>query len=145
MKQIKEIYLITLLAGVLCLALLPASEGFAADENPCSEDIAKFCPDVKPSDRVALMDCLETHESKLSDSCKLYEARLEGRRGEQRETINQQKVILQACKDDAVKFCQDVNPTSGGLESCLNAHENELSNACSESIKTAKGEKRKTQ
>jgi len=145
MKQIKGIYLITLLAGVLCLGLMPGSDGFAADRNACSEDIAKFCPDVKLSDRGAVIDCLEAHENELSDACKALEERMGGGRTESREITRQQKAVLQACKDDAVKFCKDVNPAGGGILGCLNAHENELSAACSESIKTAKGEKRKTQ
>ncbi len=91
------------------------------------------------------MDCLEAHESKLTDPCKAYKERIRGNRVESREITGQQKAILQACKDDVVKFCKDVNAAiSGAIETCLNVHEDELSTACRESIKTAKGEQKKT-
>ena len=145
MNQIKEICLIILLAGVLCLGLMLVTEGFAADKNPCSDDIAKFCPDVQPSDRGAIMNCLEAHENELSDTCRDYEVKMEGTRGERREFVRQQRAIYLSCKGDVAIFCKDVDPKEGGILKCLNEHGKELSAPCQESLSRAKGEEKKTQ
>ncbi len=145
MRQIKSVCRMTLLVGVLCLVLIPGTKGFAADTNPCSDDIAKFCPNVQPNDRGAIMDCLETHESELSDACKAYEERMGGSRVESREIRRQYKAILQTCKNDVAKFCKDVDPLKGGFVNCLNEHEKGLSETCRESLNRIKGEEKKTQ
>lgn len=144
MKQIIRLYLATLVAGLLCMGLIFGNNASSAEKNPCSQDIAKFCKDVKP-DRRAIMDCLEEHENELSDACKDYEARLEGKRGEAAEQIRQYKAFLQTCKEDVSKFCKDVNPANGGIEKCLDEHADNLSTPCSASLKAVKGEKKKTQ
>jgi hypothetical protein len=144
MKQINRFYLATLVAGLFFLGLMFGSNASAADKNPCSEDIAKFCKDAK-SDRRSIMECLEEHENELSDACKDYEATMGGSRVESREKTRHYKAFLQACKGDVSKFCKDVNPANGGIEKCLNEHQNELSTPCSESMKTVKGERKKTQ
>jgi hypothetical protein len=38
------------------------------------------------------------------------------------------------CKDDAAKFCKDVQPGEGRIMQCMKEHENELSPACKERI-----------
>jgi Cysteine rich repeat len=144
LKQINRFCLATLVAGLLCMGLILGNNATAAEKNPCSQDIAKFCKDVKP-DRRAIMDCLEEHENELSDACKDYEARLEGKRGEATEQIRQYKAFLQACKDDVAKFCREVNPANGGIEKCLDKHADNLSTPCSASLKAVKGEIKKTQ
>ncbi len=144
MKQINRFYLATLVAGLLCMGLIFGNNASGADKNPCSEDIAKFCKDVKPDMR-AIMDCLEEHENELSDACKDYEATLGGTRVESREKTRQYKAFLQACKEEASKFCKDVNPANDGIEKCLDEHAGNLSTPCSASLKAVKGEKKKTQ
>jgi hypothetical protein len=84
MKQINRFCPAILVAGLLCLGLMFGTNASAADKNPCSEDIAKFCKDVKPDIR-SIMDCLEEHENKLSDACKDFEATMGGSRVESRE------------------------------------------------------------
>jgi hypothetical protein len=110
----------------------------AADRNPCSEDIAKFCKDVKPGQR-ALMECLEEHETQLSDACKDYEARMGGARIESREALYQQMWIRQACRDDVTKFCNDVKSGSDGIATCLKEHASELSIPCRDAVKVTRG------
>jgi hypothetical protein len=144
MNQINRFYLSTLIAGLLCLGLIWGNNATAAEKNPCSEDIAKFCKDVKPDGR-AIMDCLEKHENELSDACRDYEARLEGKRAEAMEQVRQYKAFLQACEDDVAKFCREANPANAGIEKCLNEHQKELSTPCSQVLKTVKGERKKTQ
>jgi hypothetical protein len=113
-------------------------DAFAADQNPCSEDIAKFCKDVKPG-WGATMDCLERHESQLSDACKDYEAKMEKPRMESREVAGQQMRVRQACRDDVAKFCNDVTSGSVGIATCLKEHANELSMPCRDAMKAARG------
>ena len=125
--------------GALFIAgLMFGVEAFAADQNPCSEDIAKFCKDVKPGRR-AMMSCLERHESQLSDACKDYEAKMERPRVESREQAMQQMRVRQACRDDVTKFCGDAKPGGGGIATCLKERVNELSAPCKDAMEAAKG------
>ena len=144
MNQIKVIFLIILFTGVVSTGLMPATGGFAADKNPCSDDIAKFCPDIRPGDRGAIMKCLEAHENELSNMCRDYEAKMEGTRGERGEFVRQQRAIYLSCKGDVDIFCKDVDPKDGGFLKCLKEHGKELSAPCQESLRRAKGEEKKT-
>jgi len=130
-------------ASFLCFGLMSEINVFAADQNPCSADIANFCKDVKPG-RGAIMKCLEQHENQLSDACRAYEATMEKTRVESREAKMHQMRIRQACKDDMAKFCKDAGPAQGGSIKCLKEHENELSTPCNESIKVMQADKEKT-
>jgi hypothetical protein len=144
MKQIYRLYLATLVAGLCCLGLMFSTHVFAADKNPCAEDMAKFCKNLEPGTN-AMMDCLEEHESELSDVCKDYEAKMGGSRVEMREAVREEKKFSQNCKDDIAKFCKSVNPGQGGLARCMEEHVNELSAPCSESVKALKDERKKTE
>ncbi len=108
-------------------------------KNPCSEDIAKFCKDVKASNRRAMMDCLEKHESQLSDACKDYEAQAENTRMETREVAMQQLKVRQVCKNDMSKFCNDSKLGFDGLTACLRGHGSEVSAPCKDALDQAKG------
>jgi hypothetical protein len=107
---------------------------FAADQNPCSEDIAKFCKNIEPG-MVALMDCLEKHESELSSGCKAHEAKMLGQRVERAEQVGEKVKFRQTCMNDMARFCNDADPEKGGMLNCLKQHEKELSTACDESVK----------
>jgi hypothetical protein len=142
MKKVNSFYVVTVVVGLLCLGLMLGTNASAAVKNACSEDIAKFCKNVKPGPG-AIMDCLEEHESELSDACKKYEAKMGGPRVERREEIREKVKFRQACKADVIKFCKDVGPVPGGIEKCLNEHKNELSTSCSERIKALEEKKKK--
>ena len=142
MKQTNWMNFVALVTGILCLGLILDTDAYAQEMNPCSEDIAKFCKDVKGDIR-SLLGCLEEHEDELSDACRNYEAKMEGMRSERKEIVRQQRAIFLTCKDDVGKFCKDVDPKDGGILKCLNEHERELSTLCNESIKTARGEENK--
>ena len=132
MKRMNVSSLITVTAVMLCFGLLSGPIAFAADQSPCTDDIAKYCKDASKSRR-ATIKCLEQHESQLSDACKAYEAKMGTARAESREVAMQQMRFRQACKDDMTKLCKDAGP--GGPLTCLKAHEKELSAPCDESIK----------
>ena len=142
MKKMSRLNLVALAVGAFCLGLMLHSDAFAQDRNPCSDDIAKFCKNVK-NDMRSLLECLEEHESELTDACKAYEERMGGSRVESREITRQRKAIILTCKDDVDKFCKDVDPKDGGILKCLNEHEKELSTPCNGSLKAAKSEEKK--
>lgn len=53
------------------LALLfscPAFADEAADDQPCREDLKKFCGDVKPGGG-AVIQCMREHHAQLSPAC----------------------------------------------------------------------------
>ncbi len=137
MKRSHGLYPMILAAAFLLAGLMSGTDGRASDANPCSEDIAKFCPDVKAGEP-AFLDCLERHESQLSDACKAYEAKLERPRTESREMVRQQMRIRQACRDDVAKFCKNLKPGGDGIAACLDAHENELSQPCRDAVEAAR-------
>lgn len=144
MRPTGRFYPVTLLAGLLFLGLMVGTYVSAADKNPCSEDMAKFCKDVKPDFR-SIMECLEEHENELSEACKAHETKMGGRRMEIREEIRERVRFRKACNDDIVKFCKDATPATGGILKCLTDHEKEISTSCRESVKKLKGEKKKTE
>jgi hypothetical protein len=136
MKHLNILYLAALIAAVLCMGLMFDSDASAVDKNACSEDVAKFCKDVKPG-HGALMDCLEKHESELSAPCKDFESKMQGR-AERREIVRNRVETHQACKDDVARFCKDVQPGRDAIPKCLKEHENELSPQCSQKMKASK-------
>lgn len=136
MKKIKGFYLTALIAGFLCIGGLLAIGASAGDENPCSGDIAGFCPGIEqgPAGMMALMECLEKHEKELSPACRDFEAGMGGPRIEKIETVNEKRAFRQNCMGDMVKFCKDTIPTRGGMMKCLKQHESELTAPCSRSM-----------
>jgi hypothetical protein len=128
----------TVAAGALLLiALMFSFDVSAGGQNPCSEDIAKFCGETGPG-RTALFECLEAHETQLSEACRNYEGKIGGRR-ESQEEIMQQLRIRQGCEADIAKLCPDVKPGVFGMATCLKAHKDELSPSCLEAVKATKG------
>ena len=96
------------------------------NDRPCSEEIKKFCKDLKPGTG-SIAQCLKEHESELSASCKntfqVCEVRME--------------FAKKACSEDVKQFCKGIKPGGGRLAKCLNDHKNELSAACREKVCSA--------
>ncbi len=137
----KHSVILTILGiGLFCFGFMANTGVWAAGPTPCSEDIAKFCKDVKPG--LAMMDCLEKNEGQLSDACKAYEAKMGGMKHEMREEVREQMRVRQACMGDMARFCNDIKPGSGGIMTCLKANEAELSLPCRDAVK-AVGEEEK--
>ncbi len=76
MKGNKRFYHAVLVAGILCIAVTFSSNIYAAQKNPCSQDIAKFCKNVN-SNNDGILKCLEKHVGELSKACCDYEGTLE--------------------------------------------------------------------
>jgi hypothetical protein len=117
------------LVGMVCLSM---ATGVSAEQNakPCADDAARLCKGMQQGEgRIA--KCMKEHESELSPGCK--------------ENIGKMKEKVQdfkeACKDDAAKLCKDTKPGGGRILQCLKQHEGELSAACKETMKQAKGRK----
>ncbi len=145
MREAKRISFAAWAIGLACFCLILSADALATDgkKNPCSEDIAKFCKDVKTDSR-SILNCLEEHGNELSEGCKAHKAKM-GRRLETREEIRATAKFRQACKDDIIKLCKDANPADGGVIKCLKEHEKELSSPCGESLKATMKEKKKTE
>jgi hypothetical protein len=126
-----------LLAAVsilVCFGLFSASGVSAAEKNPCTEDIATYCKDIKPG-ATSMMDCLERNESRLSPACKDHEAKMGGKKMEMRESMRDRIRFRQNCAPDVAKFCKNIEPGKGAIAKCLSKHKSEVSAPCGESMK----------
>jgi hypothetical protein len=139
MKKMKRFYFTAGVVGILCLSVTFSSSLYAANNNPCGNDIMKFCKNVNPENN-GILKCLEEHESELSKACLAYEVKMEGLKGERREIARGKKRFLQDCKDDISKFCKDADLQPGGYAKCIREKENSVSARCKAWIKTDKEE-----
>ena len=137
MKQTRLFCMLTLAAGLLGFGWVFGIDASAANQNPCSEDVARFCGNIAPgpAGMITLMDCLEEHEKELSGACRDFEAGMGGRRMERSEAVKEKRQFRQSCIGDMARLCSNASPTQGGMMKCLSEHENELSAPCSQSIK----------
>ena len=117
-------------AALFCLILWIGMNAFAGETNPCADDIAKLCKDVKPGGG-RLAKCLKEHENELSPACKEKIA----------EAGKKMQELRQACKGDVERLCKDVKPGGGRLVKCLKEHESELSPECKAKIAELRKEK----
>lgn len=139
MKLTGSFYRMVLACSLLCFGWISGMDASAADQNPCSKDVAKFCGNIAapgPAGMIAVMDCLEEHEKELSAACRDFEAGMGGSRVEKSEAVRAKRQFRQNCMSDMARFCQNAGPMQGGMMKCLSEHENELSAPCNQSIKT---------
>lgn len=127
---------------IVGFGVLLGANAFAADTNPCSKDMARFCKNIQLGTS-AMIDCLETHEDKISNACKDYETKMGGVRVERKEEVRDIIEANKACRGDVAKFCKDVNPAQDGIAKCLKANEKKLSAACRKSIQERNKEETK--
>jgi hypothetical protein len=120
MRNLKHV----LLFGLAGLALCIGGPADAQSKNPCADDLARFCRDVKPGGG-RLVKCLKEHEKDLSPECK---ASIEAARAKAKEAHD-------ACADDVQKFCKDVKPGKGQIVKCLKENEKQLSPECHDELK----------
>jgi hypothetical protein len=134
MKETQRMKVAVIVAGLLCAGLIFGTDASAAGKNACAKDILMFCQNIKPG-RVAIMDCLEKNEGKLTPACKAQEAMVEGVRTERMEAAKLAIQFQRSCKKDMAKFCSGVDPRQEGVLKCLNDHEKDISVSCRESVK----------
>jgi hypothetical protein len=127
-----------LFMGLLCVGLMFGAKAHAQIKNACSDDIEKFCKDIKPG-QGSILECLEKHETELSFPCKNYESNMSrlGRREHMKALVR----LRQVCWNDISQYCHDMKPESGGFVGCLTENESKLSDPCRETLQAARGEK----
>ena len=127
------------LLTVLALAVLGASSALAqeaqeAQKDPiqnaidaCQPEIDAYCSQVTLGDG-RLLACFYAHEDKLSGSCgwALYEgaAALE-------DLASAITHVANACWDDMVEHCAEVQMGEGRVASCLLEHKAKVTEGCS--------------
>jgi hypothetical protein len=122
-KPMKSMKWIGLMAGIVALALCLGGSASAQTKNPCAQNAAKFCKDVKPGGG-RLAKCLKEHEKDLSPQCK---ESMEAARAKAKEAH-------EACTDDIQKLCKEVKPGGGRIVKCLRENEKQLSPECREKL-----------
>jgi hypothetical protein len=85
-----------------------------AQAHPCTADVHKFCPGMKPGDG-QLKACLESHKSEVTAACsaKMQEMTTDG----------------DHCKDDVQKLCPNTKPGPERM-TCMRTHKDEVSPEC---------------
>ncbi len=112
--------------GSLAIILILSGLSMRASsaEEPCAEDITRFCKDSSPDEgNVAL--CLKQHENELSSLCRDMLQAAQKRIDE----------VKRACAMDIEKLCKGIEPGRGRIAECLNRHASELTPACAEQMK----------
>ena len=117
-----RVNLLAVFTGLFLLSMAGIASAEDTDQ-PCVADAEKFCHDVRPGEgRVAR--CITEHEKELSPGCKKNIVKMKEKMRE----------VAEFCKDDAARFCMDVEPGKGRILRCLKQHEGELSTPCNEQL-----------
>jgi Golgi apparatus protein 1 len=123
---------------------LQSGTGDIATTGGCTEDVTRFCLEVKPGEG-RLNECLTNQLNdeengkaadeggKLSDTCK---DEIRAFKAERATNINLDIILAEACKDDAAQFCNDQNlyPEPGAVITCLREVEEKLQSKCKEQV-----------
>jgi hypothetical protein len=135
-KQTRGVTLAIIFAGLICLGAENGVAAATANRNPCIDEVSQFCGEIAPgpAGMNAMMDCLEKHEADLSPACRKFEAGMGSSRMERGEAVREKSKFRNSCLADMTRFCGDIQPTPGGMVNCLNAHAEELSAPCRQSI-----------
>jgi hypothetical protein len=95
----------------------------ADKDQPCAEDMQKFCETVAPGGG-RILACLRAREDQLTPTCR------------QRVTQFEKEIAgLEVCLDDLRQFCP--TPGRGGVVGCLRENEGKLSPPCRAAVKKA--------
>ena len=107
-------------------------------QNPCKEDVAKYCSDVQ-SGGGRIADCLKDHYKDISQEC--YDKIKSGPANPQGQGAGQESSgnpLAKACKEDVAKYCSDVQSGGGRIINCLKEHYKDLSQECYECLAKVK-------
>jgi hypothetical protein len=110
-------------------ALSPLSYGDTASQlkSACGADMKKLCSDVTPGEG-RIVSCMNSKEDKLSPSCATAWGNTKARISRK---IDQADVAFRRdCGSDVQKFCSNVPSGKGRILSCLDEHQDGLSNSC---------------
>ena len=92
----------------------------------CEADIEQLCPDSP--DGSARTRCLQQRAKQLPPLC---QSQLHGRFVKWKEDRSR---LMAACDEDVKQFCRAVEPGSGQLLQCLQAHGQEVSDRCYQTL-----------
>ena len=118
------------------LALVPdafAQEGEDVVERAlevCRPEIETYCSQVTPGEG-RLLACFIAHEDKISGQCgwAVYEAM-----SELEALVDAIAYVADACWDDMVEHCAEVEMGEGRVAECLLLHREEVSSQCSQAM-----------
>jgi len=124
------------LVVVAAVLLLSVSGAWAQEDiidnvmTACATEIDTYCSQVTLGEG-RLLACFYAHEDKLSGGCTwaIYEgaAALEA-------FVDAVVEVATACHDDLMTYCAQVQLGEGQVATCLLAHQDEVSEGCSQAI-----------
>jgi hypothetical protein len=96
-------------------------------KSACGADMKKLCSDVTPGEG-RIVSCMNSKEDQLSPSCSTAWSNAKARISKK---MDQAEVEFRRdCGSDVQKFCANVPSGKGRILSCLDQHEDSLSNSC---------------
>ena len=115
-----------LIFGVFLLICNFSAVSFA---GLCEADTKQYCSGAQPGSDQAI-ECLKDHYKDVSQEC--YDSLAQKQQPEQQQSDQQQSSngFRQICREDAKKYCADVQPGGGRIKNCLMDHSQELSQNC---------------
>ena len=66
-----------IIISLLHIVLYPNYHAYAQESLICADDIEKYCKEIKPGGG-RLLNCLKSHETELSESCRGKISELQG-------------------------------------------------------------------
>lgn len=125
----------TRLIQALCVLLLAFAATASADPvktiaDGCKAEIDSFCSQVTPGEG-RMLACFFAHEDKLSGQCEyaLYNAA-----AQLEQAVNGLAYVATECEDDILAHCGDVALGEGRVLNCLEANQENVSDACKQAV-----------
>lgn len=121
-----------------CMMVLSAGILFASEKGPvetvldgCKKELTTYCKDVTLGEG-RLLACLYAHNDKLSGRCEyaLYDAAAQLERA-----IASLTYVANECDNDLEKYCSSIKPGEGRLLKCIETHEDDISDRCTQAMK----------
>ena len=95
----------------------------APPPGPCYQERQTLCDDIPPG-AGATIECLNSHQDKLSAACREHVQKMSAL----------WKGFNEACKDDLQQYCPQVKPGQGRGIGCLKGNMNKISAECQQAI-----------
>ncbi len=111
------------LLAMLAVPGIGRAEDTAAGDDPCADDIRKFCSGVQLGGN-RLLDCMEKNRSRLSPACG---ARIDANREKAKALIME---FGRSCRMDVDRYCPGIDPGGSRVLGCLHQHQLDLSKPC---------------
>ena len=125
----KRTVLVTLAAVVLTLGPRLAAAQMAA----CAGDAERLCHGMRPGGG-RIIGCLRGNAGSLTPGCRAALGISENAPAPGERSARGGGGAREACRPDVMRFCRSAMPDRAKIESCLQAHAAELSDACKTAI-----------